>query len=176
MSKNLNKILLSSLFVVGLYLSGCQDENMSAIFTEEIAKAEKVVSQLKRDEAPKYVPVQFKETQNTFYEGKSFVVQNKFGDAKTTLDLFYTLADKTRRALISAKNSRISNTVNENKPTQVKEEKVYVVKRRDNLWNIAKSQSVYGDPFRWKEIYEANKEKINVPRLIYPNQTFTIPN
>ncbi len=45
----------------------------------------------------------------------------------------------------------------------------------DCLWKIANSIAVYGDASRWPEIYEANKDKVNDPDLIYPNQVFTIP-
>ncbi|MFQ5867968.1 MAG: LysM peptidoglycan-binding domain-containing protein [bacterium] len=57
--------------------------------------------------------------------------------------------------------------------------KVYVVgtweKDRDCLWNIAKKESIYGDPWKWKRIYEANRDKIVDPDLIYPGQRLIIP-
>lgn len=49
------------------------------------------------------------------------------------------------------------------------------VKSGNWLWKIANSIAVYGDGSRWPEIYEANKDKINDPDLIYPNQVFTVP-
>lgn len=49
----------------------------------------------------------------------------------------------------------------------------YNVKKGDCLWNIAKKQ--LGDGSRWKEIYDLNKDKIQNPNLIYPNQTLTLP-
>jgi nucleoid-associated protein YgaU len=51
--------------------------------------------------------------------------------------------------------------------------KIYVVKKGDSLWKIAKS--VYGNPLKWKAIYKANKKKIKKPNLIYVNQEFIIP-
>ncbi|MEA3357148.1 MAG: LysM peptidoglycan-binding domain-containing protein, partial [Patescibacteria group bacterium] len=38
----------------------------------------------------------------------------------------------------------------------------------DSLWKI--SERVYGDPYRWVEIYEANIDKIENPDLIYSGQ------
>jgi hypothetical protein len=50
-----------------------------------------------------------------------------------------------------------------------------IPERRDCLWRIAEYDYVYGDPFRWPEIYSANKDQIKDPDLIYPGQVFTIP-
>ncbi len=51
--------------------------------------------------------------------------------------------------------------------------RVYVVKSGDSLSKIAKE--VYGDANRWPEIFEANKDKIKDPNLIYPGQELRIP-
>lgn len=50
-----------------------------------------------------------------------------------------------------------------------------IPERRDCLWRIAEYQDVYGDPFRWPEIYSANTDQIKDPDLIFPGQVFTIP-
>jgi nucleoid-associated protein YgaU len=50
---------------------------------------------------------------------------------------------------------------------------IYVVKKGDCLWNIAKA--IYHKPLKWKAIYKANKKKIKDPNLIYPNQKLIIP-
>ena len=49
----------------------------------------------------------------------------------------------------------------------------YTVKSGDSLSKIAKH--LYGDAKKWRKIYEANKDKIKNPDLIYPGQVFTIP-
>jgi len=51
----------------------------------------------------------------------------------------------------------------------------YMVERGDNLWNIAKKESVYDDPYMWPRIYRANKEMTKDPDLIYPKQTLAVP-
>ena len=51
----------------------------------------------------------------------------------------------------------------------------YTVERGDNLWNIAKKERVYDDPYMWPRIYRANKEKIKDPDIIFPEQTFAVP-
>jgi nucleoid-associated protein YgaU len=49
----------------------------------------------------------------------------------------------------------------------------YTVKKGDSLSQIAKE--VYGDASKWKQIYEANKDQIKNPDLIYPDQVLEIP-
>lgn len=43
------------------------------------------------------------------------------------------------------------------------------------LWWIAEYKQIYNDPFMWPLIYKANKNKIQDPDLIYPEQVFDIP-
>lgn len=49
----------------------------------------------------------------------------------------------------------------------------YTVVKGDCLWRIA--QSHLGSGIRWTEIYEANRDLIGDPDLIYPDQVFEIP-
>lgn len=49
----------------------------------------------------------------------------------------------------------------------------YKVVKGDCLWTIAKNR--YGDGADYKKIYEANKDKIENPNLIYPGQVFVLP-
>jgi nucleoid-associated protein YgaU len=49
----------------------------------------------------------------------------------------------------------------------------YVVVKGDSLSRIA--QRAYGDGGKWRKIYEANKDIIKDPDLIYPGQSLHIP-
>ena len=49
----------------------------------------------------------------------------------------------------------------------------YTVVSGDCLWNIAKKY--YGDGSKYPTIYNANKDKIKDPNLIYPGQVLIIP-
>ncbi|HEX7775378.1 MAG TPA: Ig-like domain-containing protein [Parvibaculum sp.] len=48
-----------------------------------------------------------------------------------------------------------------------------VIQPGNNLWNIARQ--LYGSGFSYTVIYQANKEQIRDPNLIYPGQTFSTP-
>ncbi len=50
--------------------------------------------------------------------------------------------------------------------------------RRDCLWRIAGFDFVYGDPYKWTKLYEANKNVLSEPDnpdLILPGQLLRIP-
>ena len=49
----------------------------------------------------------------------------------------------------------------------------YICGEGDSLSKIAKH--LYGDAQKWRKIYDANRDQIKNPDLIYPGQTFTIP-
>ena len=49
----------------------------------------------------------------------------------------------------------------------------YVVTKGDSLSAIA--QREYGDANQWRRIYEANRDVIKNPDLIYPGQTLRLP-
>ncbi|NIV92392.1 LysM peptidoglycan-binding domain-containing protein [candidate division KSB1 bacterium] len=52
----------------------------------------------------------------------------------------------------------------------------YLVSRGDNLAKISGSMDIMGDPTKWRELYEANKDVIgDEPSLIYPYQVLKVP-
>lgn len=72
----------------------------------------------------------------------------------------------TQTATVAATETRATDSTKETANT-------YTVKSGDCLWNIAKK--LYGNGADYTKIYEANKDKISNPNLIYPNQVLTIP-
>ena len=51
----------------------------------------------------------------------------------------------------------------------------YEVVEGDSLWKIAGREEVFGDCFKWSELFYANKDKITNPNVIYPGQVLQIP-
>ncbi len=60
-----------------------------------------------------------------------------------------------------------------NSPAPKKKAQTYTVKKGDCLWVIAKKY--YGDGKLYPKIFNANRNKIKNPNLIYPGQVLTIP-
>ena len=53
-----------------------------------------------------------------------------------------------------------------------------IPERRDSFWRIAEYDFVYGDPWQWPRLYEANRHLLqdpDNPRLIQPGMLFEIP-
>ena len=70
-----------------------------------------------------------------------------------------------QKVIATQQNNREYN----NAPTA----KTYTVVKGDCLWNIAKKY--YGNGSSYTKIYNANRDKIKNPNLIYPGQILTIP-
>ncbi len=51
----------------------------------------------------------------------------------------------------------------------------HLVVKGETLAKIAALSEILGDPFRWTEMYEANKNQIQDPNVIYPEQILVIP-
>jgi len=65
-------------------------------------------------------------------------------------------------------------------PAQTPEEKPplareHLVKGGECLWWIAEYEDIYNDPFMWPLIYNANRDRIDNPGRIYPEQVIRIP-
>lgn len=64
-------------------------------------------------------------------------------------------------------------TIINNRASNKEVAKTYTVKKGDCLWAVAKK--LYGKGSRYTDIYNANKDKITNPNLIYPGRVLTIP-
>jgi nucleoid-associated protein YgaU len=53
------------------------------------------------------------------------------------------------------------------------ESKTYVVRPGDTLWDIAKR--IYGDPYQYKRLFEANHRVLASPEHIFPGQVLRVP-
>ena len=49
----------------------------------------------------------------------------------------------------------------------------YTIQKGDSLWKIASAH--YGDGNKWNALFEANREVIKDPDLIYPGQQIRVP-
>lgn len=52
-------------------------------------------------------------------------------------------------------------------------DRIITVQKGEWLYDIARKE--YGSMHEWRKIYEANKDKISDPNMIFPNQQLTLP-
>lgn len=52
---------------------------------------------------------------------------------------------------------------------------IYIVKKNESLWDIAGRKEIYGNSLKWRDIYEANKDKIRNPDKIREGMRLKIP-
>lgn len=97
-------------------------------------------------------------------------------DVKVTIKLKQYKDYSTKTVQITIKQERPRPVVVQtpSRPaTTAPTTRTYTVVRGDCLWNIAKKY--YGNGSRYTKIYNANRDKIKNPSLIYPGQVFVIP-
>lgn len=51
----------------------------------------------------------------------------------------------------------------------------HVVQRGTTLWDISALSTVYEDPLLWPLLYRANRDQVNDPDLLYPDQRLIVP-
>ena len=52
---------------------------------------------------------------------------------------------------------------------------MHSIRKGECLWGISGYETVYSDPFMWPLIFQANRDRIERPDLIYPGQALAIP-
>lgn len=113
----------------------------------------------------------------TFFDGKNFIIEPFATDSipKDTLqkEIFDSL--KIEDEIVFEDSLKIEKTSADT--AQISMQKItHTVKKGECLWVIAGYSEVYGNPFDWPKIFQANADQIQNPDLIYPNQIFHIPN
>lgn len=94
-----------------------------------------------------------------------------YTEQDATGDIYYSISLKEYKKP-KVKNTKDSSASSA-RGTKSASSGVYTVKSGDCLWNIAKQY--YGDGSQYMKIYNANRDKISDPNLIYVGQVLTIP-
>lgn len=99
-------------------------------------------------------------------------------DAKNGLDVEVSIKLKQYRdystKVVKIATNNTAKKATPKRPAQTAPKvRTYKVVSGDCLWNIAKR--FYGNGSLYTKIYNANRNKIKNPNLIYPGQVFTIP-
>ena len=131
--------------------------------------------------APKHAPEEFEKAIDHAQSARDKID----GDAETYeeqirlgIEWAEAAIEKTRKYLESLEEITLEVKGIDDKEIDDKDQ-YYIVrlipKRRDCLWRIAAYEFIYNDPWKWKIIYEKNKDIISDPDLIHPGQKLVIP-
>jgi len=126
-------------------------------------------------------PVMFVSTAlgiSDYYTIEQFDCYEEGGDVGTihyTIDLklYREVSIRSVKVQIEEQKATVPKKEETTRVDNTEQPKTYTVKSGDCLWNIAKRY--YGNGALYTKIYNANRDKISNPNLIYPGQTFVIP-
>ena len=97
-------------------------------------------------------------------------------DVTVSINLKQYIDYATKKVTVTKPNNSSKSTLKTEKPRETSGKptaKTYTVTSGDCLWTIAKKY--YGNGAQYTKIYNANKDKISNPNLIYVGQVLTIP-
>ena len=97
-------------------------------------------------------------------------------DVTVSINLKQYIDYATKKVTVTKPDNSSKSTLKTEKPRETSGKpiaKTYTVKSGDCLWTIAKKY--YGNGAQYTKIYNANKDKISNPNLIYVGQVLTIP-
>ena len=94
------------------------------------------------------------------------------GEVKRNRELFLSKIEKILKGAAKVEEKLKSKQL---KLKPKAKARIYIVKKGDSLWRIAGYPNIYNDPAKWKKIFEANKNRIPDPRLLYHGQKLIIP-
>lgn len=97
----------------------------------------------------------------------------QYRDYGTTLFTINESNTDTSQNDVSNSETVTVNIAKERDSTNAPQAATYTVKQGDTLWAISKTY--LGDGAKYNLIYEANKDKISNPNIIYTGQVLTIP-
>jgi nucleoid-associated protein YgaU len=129
---------------------------------DAIAAAQNRLSWAERTGAPKHYPDEYGEAQTAYAGSLEARSRENWDEAlEEARRVLAALADLPEGPVLAAQ---------------------YLVKDwvnwKDCLWNIAGKPEIYGDPWQWRHIYNANKNKLrrpDNPNLITPGTVLDIP-
>lgn len=85
----------------------------------------------------------------------------------------YSRAKSPVKATVANKKDREQGVYTRAKPARPAGSSTYKIKKGDTLRSLAKK--TYGDEMQWKRIYNANKDTVKNPDLIFAGKTLRIP-
>ena len=129
---------------------------------EAIARAESRMAWARNIGAPRRFPEIYNSAQAALTEALEARAREDWNQAKTAALRVLTILDTLPQERVLPAQYRVKTWV----------------RWKDCLWNIAAKPEIYGNPWMWRHIYNANRSKLpqpNNPDLIHPGMILDIP-
>ncbi|MGD9201251.1 MAG: LysM peptidoglycan-binding domain-containing protein [Chitinispirillia bacterium] len=151
---------------------------------DEINRAEDALSNARQAGAEKWASSTFNSALNNYKEAMALVDKKKYKESIPLLETTVGLADAASQEAMKAKRAEEERLAAEAEkkaaeaspdPVEESASEVHTVRKGENLWVIAGYDNIYNDSWKWRRIFDVNKDKITDPDLIYPDQVLRIP-
>lgn len=164
--------------------------SLKATAAKKIEEAQAAIDAAKGSEAAKLSPNDIKAAEESLAQAKSLFNDGKYKESMIASGQAITIAQgvSSKKAVAVApiieqqgkEGVAVKEEQKEAIQKKVEEETEYTLykvkynpAKRDCLWRIA--EKFYNDGFKWKVIYDANRDKVKNPDLIKPGWTLKIP-
>ncbi|MCL2801357.1 MAG: LysM peptidoglycan-binding domain-containing protein [Treponema sp.] len=165
-----------------ILFAGLSDEYVAE---QLIIEAKRLMDLAERNNIADRFPINFNQGKEYYEEAVAAQSEEEWGDAieaaMNSIEIFAAF-EPGRTASASRTGTGTGTGAGTGTGTATGSNRQYIVRtwrvERDCLWNIAGYSWVYGDPFRWRELYEANKSRMpepDNPDLILPGMVLEIP-
>jgi hypothetical protein len=150
------------------------------VSTQLIAEAKRLLEWADENNIVSRYANNYNEAKNYYEAGVALHSEEEFGDAiSSSINAIGILASFQGRVIVSVVAATTSTSADSSSSSLPEQYTVRTwARERDCLWNIAGYSWVYGDPWQWKTLYEANKSKLpdpDNPNLIEPGMVLDIP-
>ncbi len=169
---NSSGCLVLSLFLVTV-VAGCGGKKPE----EEMLSARNALQRAQEAEAPQWASETYADAQASFDEGRRLMQQRKNDEAREAFLESARLADQAIQEAgnaIAQAEQPDPEPIAEPADEHPREKRTHTVIEGECLWYIAAYNDVYGDPYQWSKLYNANSGAISDPDLIYPGQELTV--
>lgn len=183
MKKIRNTFLVMAAVAVALsvMVGGCNKP------TAEMNRARDAINDARMAGAPEYAAAKLASAEDALAEGKKMMDNLRYKKARAAFEKAYRLAREAKQMALNAQQTGPEPMITP--PTVVtpmRTTEMHTVVKGECLWWIAEYKEIYGDPFQWPLIYDANRDNIDrtahgyghnnrVEDWIFPGQEFDIP-
>ncbi|MDY6934055.1 MAG: LysM peptidoglycan-binding domain-containing protein [Spirochaetota bacterium] len=155
---------------------------LKGISGENISSAENLLNEASNSEGASIAQDELGGAKEALALSKNLFSENKYIESISAADeskRFAYIVLNTKKVVVEEVTTKGEEETVSEEDTILKEKEYhiykvrYIPRRRDCLWRIA--ERFYNNPWLWRKIYRANRDKIYDPDLIWPDMLLKVP-